>query len=86
MRARDGYLFHSLSLYACLHRSGTQGGAVWTGNEHAEWEIFTYANALHQMLERTGTANADERVTAEWHLPRAQKTREIIQAMVVCSP
>jgi hypothetical protein len=31
------------------------------------------------MLKRTGTANADECVTTEWHLARAQKTREIIR-------
>ena len=32
-------------------------------NEHADWEtahhVFTYANAVHQMLKRIGTANAD---------------------------
>ena len=37
-------------------------------NEHADWEtahhVFTYANALHQMLKRIGTANIDDHVTA----------------------
>jgi hypothetical protein len=37
-------------------------------NEHSDWEtahhVFTYANALHQMLKRIGTAHTDEHVTA----------------------
>jgi hypothetical protein len=37
-------------------------------NEHADWEtahhVFTYANAVHQMLKRIGTANTDDHVTA----------------------
>jgi nitrite reductase/ring-hydroxylating ferredoxin subunit len=37
-------------------------------NEHADWEtahhVFTYANAVHQMLMRIGTANADGRAAA----------------------
>ena len=32
-------------------------------NEHADWEtahhVFSYASALHRMLERIGTANID---------------------------
>src|SRR6516165_8183363 len=36
-------------------------------NEHADWEtahhVFTYANAVHQMLKRIGTANTDNHVT-----------------------
>jgi hypothetical protein len=36
-------------------------------NEHADWEtahhVFTYANAVHQMLERIGTAGTDGHVT-----------------------
>jgi hypothetical protein len=34
-----------------------------TANEHADWEtahhVFTYANAIHQMLKRNGTADQD---------------------------
>jgi hypothetical protein len=37
-------------------------------NEHADWEtahhVFTYANAVHQMLMRIGTAGIDGHVTA----------------------
>jgi len=37
-------------------------------NEHADWEtahhVFTYANAVDQMLERIGTANPDGHVAA----------------------
>jgi ParB-like chromosome segregation protein Spo0J len=37
-------------------------------NEHADWEtahhVFTYANAVHQMLMRIGTANADGQAAA----------------------
>ena len=36
-------------------------------NEHGDWEtahhVFTYANALHQMLKRIGTANTDGHAT-----------------------
>lgn len=36
-------------------------------NEHADWEtahhVFTYANAVHQMLTRIGTVNTDGYVT-----------------------
>jgi nitrite reductase/ring-hydroxylating ferredoxin subunit len=39
-----------------------------TANEHADWEtahhVFTYANAVHQMLARIGTADRDAHVTA----------------------
>jgi hypothetical protein len=37
-------------------------------NEHSDWEtahhVFTYANALHQMLMRIGASNADRSVAA----------------------
>ena len=37
-------------------------------NEHADWEtahhVFTYTNALHQMLKRIGTASTNGHVTA----------------------
>jgi nitrite reductase/ring-hydroxylating ferredoxin subunit len=50
--------------YAAALRLARFGNA----NEHADWEtahhVFTYANALHQMLRRTATAHTDERVTA----------------------
>jgi hypothetical protein len=50
--------------YAAALRIARFGNA----NEHADWEtahhVFTYANALHQMLRRIGTAHTDERVTA----------------------
>jgi hypothetical protein len=43
--------------YAAALRVGRFGNA----NEHADWEtahhVFTFANALHQMLARTGTAS-----------------------------
>ena len=46
--------------YAAALRVARFGNA----NEHADWEtahhVFTYANALHQMLKRIGTANADD--------------------------
>src|SRR5207237_2364352 len=45
--------------YAAALRMARFGNA----NEHADWEtahhVFTYANAVHQMLERIGTANTD---------------------------
>ena len=52
---------------ADLGRSLAYGAALrvarfGNANEHADWEtahhVFTYANAVHQMLERIGTANA----------------------------
>jgi nitrite reductase/ring-hydroxylating ferredoxin subunit len=50
--------------YAAALRIAHFGNA----NEHADWEtahhVFTYANALHQMLRRIGTAHTDEHVTA----------------------
>jgi nitrite reductase/ring-hydroxylating ferredoxin subunit len=45
--------------YAATLRVARFGNA----NEHADWEtahhVFTYANAVHQMLKRIGTANTD---------------------------
>ena len=42
--------------------------AFGNANEHADWEtahhVFTYANAVHQMLTRIGTASTDTHVTA----------------------
>jgi hypothetical protein len=39
-----------------------------TANEHADWEtahhVFTYANAIHQMLKRIGTADRDGHIEA----------------------
>ncbi len=50
--------------YAAALRVAHFGNA----NEHGDWEtahhVFTYANALDQMLRRIGTANSDTRVTA----------------------
>ncbi|MFL4985262.1 MAG: Rieske 2Fe-2S domain-containing protein [Xanthobacteraceae bacterium] len=50
--------------YAAALRVARFGNA----NEHADWEtahhVFTYANAVDQMLERIGTANTDGHVTA----------------------
>ena len=50
--------------YAAALRVARFGNA----NEHADWEtahhVFTYANAVHQMLTRIGTANIDTNVTA----------------------
>ncbi|WOH48435.1 Rieske (2Fe-2S) protein [Bradyrhizobium sp. sBnM-33] len=50
--------------YAAALRVARFGNA----NEHADWEtahhVFTYANAVHQMLTRIGTANIDAHVTA----------------------
>jgi hypothetical protein len=51
-----------------LGRSLAYGAALrvarfGNANEHADWEaahhVFTYANAVHQMLRRIGTANTD---------------------------
>src|SRR5437762_2908630 len=54
---------HSLA-YAAALRVARFGNA----NEHADWEtahhVFTYANAVHQMLTRIGTASIDTHVTA----------------------
>jgi nitrite reductase/ring-hydroxylating ferredoxin subunit len=50
--------------YAAALRVARFGNA----NEHADWEtahhVFTHANALHQMLERVGSANIGDPVTA----------------------
>ncbi|WP_247780272.1 Rieske (2Fe-2S) protein [Bradyrhizobium sp. 170] len=50
--------------YAAALRVARFGNA----NEHADWatahHVFTYANAVHQMLRRIGTANIDTHVTA----------------------
>ena len=58
---------------ADLSRSLAYGAALrvarfGNANEHADWEtahhVFTYANAVHQMLKRIGTANTDGQVAA----------------------
>jgi nitrite reductase/ring-hydroxylating ferredoxin subunit len=58
---------------ADLGRSLAYGAALrlacfGNSNEHADWEtahhVFTYANAVHQMLRRIGTANTDSHVAA----------------------
>ncbi|MGF6408656.1 Rieske (2Fe-2S) protein [Paraburkholderia sp. MM5482-R1] len=58
---------------ADLGRSLAYGAALrvahfGNANEHADWEtahhVFTYANAVHQMLRRIGTADIDGSVTA----------------------
>src|SRR5262245_30175288 len=58
---------------ADLGRSLAYGAALRVArfgntNKHADWHtahhVFTYANAVHQMLERIGTADSDGRVTA----------------------
>ena len=58
---------------ADLSRSLAYGAALrvahfGNANEQADWEtahhVFTYANAVHQMLKRIGTANIDGHVTA----------------------
>jgi hypothetical protein len=58
---------------ADLGRSLAYGAALrvalfGNANEHSDWEtahhVFTYANAVHQMLERIGTANMKGHVTA----------------------
>jgi nitrite reductase/ring-hydroxylating ferredoxin subunit len=50
--------------YAAALRVARFGNA----NEHADWEtahhVFTYANAVHRLLERRGTADADGGATA----------------------
>src|SRR6516165_6134146 len=50
--------------YAAALRVARFGNA----NEHADWEtahhVFTYANAVHQMVTRIGPANIDTHVTA----------------------
>ncbi len=50
--------------YAAALRVARFGNA----NEHSDWEtahhVFTYANAVHQMLERIGTADTEGHVTA----------------------
>jgi hypothetical protein len=56
-----------------LGRSLAYGAALrvarfGNANEHADWDtahhVFTYANAIHQMLKRIGTADPDSYVTA----------------------
>src|SRR5271166_2869424 len=58
---------------ADLGRSLAYGAALrvarfGNANEHADWEtahhVFTYANAVHQILKRIGTADIDGEVTA----------------------
>lgn len=58
---------------ADLGRSLAYGAALrvarfGNANEHSDWEtahhVFTYANAVHQMLRRIGTANTDDHVAA----------------------
>jgi nitrite reductase/ring-hydroxylating ferredoxin subunit len=58
---------------ADLSRSLAYGAALrvalfGTANEHADWEtahhVFTFANAVHQMLNRIGTVSADGLVAA----------------------
>ena len=58
---------------ADLGRSLVYGAALRVArfgntNKHADWEtahhVFTYANAVHQMIERIGTADSDGRVSA----------------------
>jgi nitrite reductase/ring-hydroxylating ferredoxin subunit len=58
---------------ADLSRSLAYGAALrvarfGNSNEHADWEaahhVFTYANAVHQLLKRIGTATSDGHVTA----------------------
>ena len=58
---------------ADLGRSLAYGAALrvarfGNANEHADWEtahhVFTYANAVHQMLKRIGTVNTEGQVTA----------------------
>jgi hypothetical protein len=50
--------------YAAALRLARFGSA----NEHADWEtahhVFTYANAVHQMLQRIGTADRDGHIEA----------------------
>jgi hypothetical protein len=56
-----------------LSRSLAYGAALrvarfGNANEHSDWEtahhVFTYANAVHQMLTRIGTATTDDQATA----------------------
>jgi nitrite reductase/ring-hydroxylating ferredoxin subunit len=50
--------------YAAALRMARFGNA----NEHSDWEtahhVFTYANAVHQMLKRIGTAHTDAKAAA----------------------
>ena len=61
--AAPAHLSRSLA-YAAALRIARFG----TANEHSDWEtahhVFTYTNALEQMLRRVGTANSDSYVTA----------------------
>jgi nitrite reductase/ring-hydroxylating ferredoxin subunit len=61
---------------ADLGRSLAYGAALrvarfGNANEHGDWEVahhvFTYANAVHQMLKRSETANRDGNATAVLH-------------------
>ena len=58
---------------ADLSRSLAYGAALrlahfGNANEHADWEtahhVFSYANAVHQLLKRIGTGNTNGHVTA----------------------
>jgi nitrite reductase/ring-hydroxylating ferredoxin subunit len=58
---------------ADLSRSLAYGAALRVArfgnvNEHGDWEtahhVFTYANAVHQLLKRVGAANIDDHVAA----------------------
>jgi nitrite reductase/ring-hydroxylating ferredoxin subunit len=64
---------HAGAAPADLGRSLAYGAALrlarfGNANEHADWEtahhVFTYANAVHQMLIRIGTYNTEGHVTA----------------------
>jgi hypothetical protein len=64
---------HAGATPADLGRSLAYGAALrvarfGNANEHADWEtahhVFTYANAVHQMLRRIGAANTDSHVAA----------------------
>jgi hypothetical protein len=50
--------------YAAALRVARFGDA----NEHSDWEtahhVFTYANAVHQLLTQIGTADIDDHATA----------------------
>ena len=53
--------------WRCSGRKTATEARFGNANEHADWEtahhVFTYANAVHQMLRRIGTANIDTHVT-----------------------
>lgn len=56
------------SLMAQAYGAALRVACFGNANEHADWEtahhVFTYTNALHQMLNRIGTAGTDGHVTA----------------------